>query len=197
MKLFKNKELRDLIVAILILSVIFSFPNPDFLSVFIVSILIVLFSYFVRELAHKFVARKFGCMSTFKLWPPGILIGIMSMFLKYFMGYFGGKNIVFAAPGFAEIVPYRFGRMGFKVARVTPKDLGLVALAGTGMNIFFAVFFKMFPGGIFQTLSLYNGLIALFNLLPIAPLDGSKIFLWSMMTWLFLVFVSVLVVFVF
>jgi Zn-dependent protease len=191
MKLFKDKELRDLIIAILILSVILSFP--DFSAFFLVSIIIVLFSYFVRELMHKFVARKFGCMSTFKLWPPGVLIGIMSMFLKHFWGW----NIVFAAPGFAEIVPYRFGRMGFKIARVTPKDLGLVALAGTGMNVFLAVFFKMFPGGIFQTLSLYNGLIALFNLIPISPLDGSKIFLWSMMTWLFLVFVSVLVVFVF
>jgi len=191
MKLFTNKELRDLIIAIIILSVIFSFP--DFSGVFLVSIVIVLFSYFVRELMHKFVARKFGCMSTFKLWPPGILIGIMSMFLKYF----GGWNIVFAAPGFAEIVPYRFGRMGFKVARVTPKDLGLVALAGTGINVFFAVFFKMFPQGIFQTLGQYNGLIALFNLIPISPLDGGKIFLWSMFTWLFLVFVSVLVVFVF
>ena len=195
MKLFKNKELRDLILAIIILSVIFSFP--DFSGFFLVSIVIVLFSYFIRELAHKFVARKFGCMSTFKLWPPGVLIGIMSILLKYFGGFFAEKNIVFAAPGFAEVVPYRFGRMGFKLARVTPKDLGLVALAGTGINVFFAVFFKMFSGGIFQTLGLYNGLIALFNLIPISPLDGGKIFVWSMMTWLFLVFVSVLVVFVF
>ena len=191
MKLFTNKELRDLTIAIIILSLIFSFP--DFSGFFLISIIIVLFSYFVRELMHKFAARKFGCMSTFKLWLPGILIGIMSMFLKYFTGL----NIVFAAAGFAEIMPYRFGRMGFKVARVTPKDLGIVALAGTGMNVFFAVFFKIFPGGIFQTASLYNGLIALFNLLPIYPLDGKNIFLWSMMTWLFLIFISVLVVFVF
>jgi len=191
MKLFTNKELRDLIIAIIILAVIFSFP--DFSGFFLISIIIVIFSYFVRELMHKFMARKFGCMSTFKLWPPGILIGTMSMFLKYFWDW----NIVFAVPGFAEIMPYRFGRMGFKVARTTPKDLGLIAIAGTGMNVFFAVLFKIFPGGIFQTLSLYNGLIALFNLIPISPLDGSKIFLWSMVIWLFLVFVSVLAVFVF
>jgi Zn-dependent protease len=191
MKFFKDNELRDMVIAILILSVVLSFP--DFSWFFLVSIALVFFSYFVRELMHKFAARKFGCMSTFKLWSPGILIGIMSMFLKYFWEW----NIAFAAPGFAEIVPYRFGRMGFKVARVTPKDLGIIALAGTGMNVFLAVFFKIFPGGIFHTLSLYNGLIALFNLLPIPPLDGSKIFVWSMMTWVFLMFVSVLVVFVF
>lgn len=195
MKFFKKNELRDLTIAIIILSLVFSFP--DFSLALLVSVLIVFFSYFTRELAHKIVARKFGCMSTFKLWPPGIMIGVMSVLLKYFIGYFSEKNIVFAAPGYAEIVPYRFGRMGFKVARVTPKDLGLVALAGTGLNVFFAVFFKMFPFGVFQTLSLFNGWIALFNLIPINPLDGGKIFLWSMLTWLFLVFVSVLVVFVF
>jgi Zn-dependent protease len=191
MKFFTNNELRDLAIVVIVLSVIFSFP--DFPGFFLVSIIIVFFSYFVREIGHKFVARKFGCMSTFKLWYPGLLIGIMSMFFKYVSKF----NIVFAALGFAEIVPYRFGRLGFKIARVTPKDLGLISLAGTGLNVFLAVFFKIFPGGIFQTASLYNGLIALFNLLPIAPLDGKNLFLWSMMTWLFLVFVSVLVVFIF
>jgi Zn-dependent protease len=106
-------------------------------------------------------------------------------------------NIVFAALGFAEIAPYRFGRMGFKIARVTPKDFGVISLAGTGINVFLAVLFKIFPGGIFQTASLYNGLIALFNLLPVYTLDGKNIFVWSLIIWLFLVFVSVLVVFVF
>jgi Zn-dependent protease len=191
MKFFTNNELRDLVIAVVVLSVIFSFP--DFSTFFLVSIVIVFFSYFVRELGHKFVARKFGCMSTFKLWYPGILIGIMSMFFKYV----SKLNIVFAALGFAEIVPYRFGRMGFKITRVTPKDLGVISLAGTGINVFLAVFFKIFPGGIFQTASLYNGLIALFSLFPIQTLDGKNIFLWSYMIWLFLLFVSVLVVFVF
>jgi Zn-dependent protease len=66
-----------------------------------------------------------------------------------------------------------------------------------GINVFFAVFFKMFPGGIFETLSYYNGLLALFNLIPIPPLDGSKIFMWKMWFWLFLVFITVLAVFIF
>ncbi len=191
MKLFTDKELRDLGITVIILSVVFSFP--DFSGFFLISIFIVFFSYFARELGHKFVARKFGCMSTFKLWYPGILIGIASMFFKFVSKF----NIVFAALGFAEIVPYRFGRMGFKIARVTPKDLGYIALAGTGINVFLAVFFKIFPGGIFQAASLYNGLIAIFNLLPIHMLDGKNIYMWSTLTWLFLIFVSVLVVFVF
>lgn len=69
MKFFTNSELRDLIIAIVVLAVVFSFP--DF-NVFVVSLIIVFFSYFVHELGHKFVARKFGCLATFKIWPFGI-----------------------------------------------------------------------------------------------------------------------------
>jgi Zn-dependent protease len=191
MKVFTDKELRDLVISVVILALIFSFP--DIPGLFLFSLILVFFSYFIHELGHKFVAKKFGCTATFKLWPPGILIGIMSTLFRAI----GGWGIVFVAPGFVEIMPYSFGRMGFKVVRLGPRDLGLIALAGVGINVLFAVLFKMLPGDIFQTLSYYNGLLALFNLLPIPPLDGSKIFMWKMFYWLFLVFITVLVIFVF
>jgi len=190
MKIFSDKELRDLVIAIIALAVIFSFPN--FMDLFLLSLIIVFFSYVIHEMGHKFVAKKLGCVATFRIWPTGIFVGLMSMLFKLVGGW-----IVFVAPGFVEIMPYSFGRWGFKVVRLTPKDFGLIALAGVGINVFFAVFFKMFPGGIFETLSDYNGLLALFNLIPIPPLDGSKIFLWKMWLWLFLVFITVLTVFVF
>ncbi|MCX6821243.1 MAG: hypothetical protein NTW30_00545 [Candidatus Aenigmarchaeota archaeon] len=190
MKFFTNTELRDLIIAILVLALVFSFP--DF-NIFVVSLIIVFFSYFVHELGHKFVARKFGCLSTFKIWPAGILLGIMSMLFKLV----GGWSIVFAAPGFVEIMPYSFGRWGFKVAKLGPKEIGIISLAGVGVNVLLSIIFRMFPGDIFRTLSDYNGFLALFNLLPIPPLDGSKIFLWRMWIWLFLIFITVLTIFVF
>lgn len=109
----------------------------------------------------------------------------------------GGWSFVFAAPGFVEIVPYSFGRWGFKVAKLGPKEIGIISLAGVGFNVLFAIIFKIFPGDIFSKLSYYNGLLALFNLLPIPPLDGSKIFLWRMWIWLFLIFITVLTIFVF
>jgi len=189
MKLFTGNELRDLIIAILVLAGIFSFPELD---IFLITVVIVFFSYALHELGHKFVAKKFGCIATFKLWMPGILIGIVSMFFRTL-----GLGLVFVAPGFVEIMPYSFGRWGFKVARLGKKELGLIALAGVGVNIFFAIFFKMFPGEIFKQLSYYNGLLALFNLIPVPPLDGSKVFLWEMWIWLFFIFITFLTVFIF
>ena len=103
-----------------------------------------------------------------------------------------GAGIVFIAIGAVEIMPYSFGRWGFKVVKLTQRDLGLISLAGVGLNVVFAVFFKLFPGMIFEKLSFFNGLFAVFNLIPFPPLDGSKIFMWKEWFWLFLMFVSVL-----
>ena len=185
MKLFTNEEIRDLIISILILALIFSFPN---LENFFIALLIVFFSFFLHEIGHKFAAKKLGCMATYKIWPTGILIGIAGMF------FFGATNLplAIALPGFVEIMPYAFGRWGFKVVRLTPKDLGLIALAGVGINVLLAILFNPLPGGVFSELSRINGLIAIVNLLPIPPLDGSKIFLWKEWFWLFLIFISVL-----
>jgi len=185
MKFFSNKELRDLAIAILLLSFILSFPD---LNLFFLAILIVFFSYFLHEMGHKMIARKLGCMTNFKLWPAGIFVGIFSAFFKLISGI----DIVFVAPGFVEIMPYRFGRWGFKVVTLGTKDLGLISLGGVGINILLMIIFKAIPGQVFELLSYYNGLIALFNLLPIPPLDGSKIFLWKEWFWLFLIFITVL-----
>jgi Zn-dependent protease len=190
MKFFTNVELRDLIIAIIALALIFSFPD---ITGFLLALVIVFFSYFIHELGHKFAARNFGCLSTFKIWPTGIFLGIMSMLFRLV----GGWSIVFAAPGFVEIMPYSFGRWGFKVAKLGPKEIGIISLAGVGVNVLFAIIFRVFPDGIFRILSDYNGFLALFNLLPIPPLDGSKIFMWRMWIWLFLIFVTVLTIFVF
>jgi Zn-dependent protease len=195
MKIFTGSEIRDIVISIVLISSIFwiyVFNFPDLVGLF-TSIVIVFFSFFCHEMLHEFVAKKLGCMATYKLWPMGILLGIMSIVL----GLIGLKNlfIPIMIVGATEIMPYRFGRWGFKVVKLSARDLGIIAIAGTGLNVFFAVFFKLFSGPIFHNLSYFNGLFALFNLIPIPPLDGSKIFLWKMWLWLFLVFVTVLSIF--
>jgi Zn-dependent protease len=189
MKVFTSIEIRDIIISIVLMSMIFwvyAFSFPDLTGLF-ASFLIVFFSFFLHEMGHKFVARKLGCMATYRLWSFGILIGIITIFFGIF-----GAGIPFIVVGCVEIMPYSFGRWGFKVVRLSYKDMGLIAFAGTGLNVLFAIFFKLFPGTIFHNLSYFNGLFAFLNLLPFPPLDGSKIFGWKMWFWLFLFFISVL-----
>ena len=189
MAIFTDVEIRDIIISILLVSVIFwvyLFEFPSFIG-FFSSLVIVFFSFFLHEMGHKFVARRLGCIATYKIWPIGILIGLVSIVFGMI-----GAGIVFIAVGAVEIMPYSFGRWGFKVVKLGQREMGLISLAGVGLNVFFAIFFKLFPGMIFQKLSYFNGLFAIFNLIPFPPLDGSKIFMWKEWLWLFLMFVSVL-----
>jgi len=189
MAIFTDVEIRDIIISILLVSVIFwvyLFEFPSFIG-FFSSLVIVFFSFFLHEMGHKFVARRLGCIATYKIWPVGILIGLVSIAFGMI-----GAGIVFIAVGAVEIMPYSFGRWGFKVVKLGQREMGLISLAGVGLNVFFAIFFKLFPGMIFQKLSYFNGLFAIFNLIPFPPLDGTKIFMWKEWLWLFLIFVSVL-----
>lgn len=183
MKFFTNEEIRDLIIAILALALIFAYP--DLKGLFFISLIVVIISFLLHEMGHKFLASRLGCTATFKILPVGILLGFVSMFLKSSIGF------IFFAPGFVEILPYKFGRWGIKVIRLTPRYLGFITLAGVGINLFFAFFFMLFPGEIFQILSQINILLAFFNLIPIPPFDGSKIFLWSIWFWVFLFLLSI------
>ena len=189
MKVFTKEEIRDIIISIVVVSLIFSVYIPELRSFmgFFASLIIVFFSFFLHEMGHKFAARRLGCIATYKIWSIGLLIGLVSIVFGII-----GAGIVFVAIGAVEIMPYRFGRWGFKVVKLTQRDLGLISLAGVGLNVVFAVFFKLFPGMIFEMLSYFNGLFAIFNLIPFPPLDGSKIFMWKEWFWLFLMFVSVL-----
>lgn len=189
-RFFERNETRDLAISILVISLIFSAPN--FVDLFLTSLIVVISSFFFHEMGHKFVAKKFGCMATYRIWPSGLALGLLSMVFRFF-----GFGLIFIAPGFVEIMPYSFGRWGFRVVKLSSRDLGLISLSGIGINLFLAFFFKLFQGDIFHTISYVNAILAFFNLLPIRPLDGSKVFTWNVWIWLFLMIMASTLVFIF
>jgi len=184
MRFFTRDEIRDLAISILTVALMLSYPDIE--QTFFLSLLVAFVVFFLHEVGHKFAANKLGCIATYKLWASGLIAGLLSMILKPF------ANIVFIAPGYVEVVPYSFGRLGFKVVQLTPRDYGMIAFAGVGLNVLFAVVFRLFPGEIFQMLSYTSALLSIFNLLPIKPLDGSDIILWKSWLWMFLMFIGIL-----
>ena len=108
----------------------------------------------------------------------------------------------FVAPGAVVIYPYSFGRWGYKIIELTAVEMGIIAFSGVGVNLLFATIFKpltgilMFQGiDVFGTLAWINGWLALINLLPVPPLDGSKIMAWKPLFWFILFLAAVLLVF--
>ncbi|MEM5843969.1 MAG: site-2 protease family protein [Candidatus Aenigmatarchaeota archaeon] len=191
MQYFSKEEIKDIIISVLVVSLIFSYnvrdPKRTF-ELFPFYLIIVVLTFLLHELAHKSVARKFGCLSFYKMWTTGLLISLIFMLL-------GFKFIV---PGAVVIYPFTFGRWGFRRIRLTAQEIGLISVSGILVNIFIALISRPLVGlffvqnfDFFFALSSINSFLAFFNLLPIPPLDGSKVIVWKLWLWFFLFVISI------
>jgi Zn-dependent protease len=140
-----------------------------------------LYSIVLHELAHGYVAEKLGDYTpryagrlTFN--PLAHLDPIGSFLIPLLTYLAGGFLIGWAKP--VPINPYNFEK--------PDRDMALVAIAGPLTNIVIALilasFYKVFYfNGILLEpllpLIRLNLLLAVFNLIPIPPLDGSRVFL--------------------
>ncbi|HLD49495.1 MAG TPA: site-2 protease family protein [archaeon] len=178
-------EFRDIAVSAIVLAFVFSyegFGNADRLIKNIpFALLAVSLGFVLHELAHRQIAKKYRCHAEYKLWKEGLI-------LAFVFALVSNGNFVFAAPGAVMIYP--IADLWGHSAELTRKKMGLISIAGPIMNIalaavfFVAMFFS--TGMLAEAFSLgarINIWLALFNLIPIGPLDGQKIFSWSRKLW--------------
>lgn len=177
---FTKQEIKEIAISVLVITFIFSFPRIERFPVYLI---VVITAFLFHELAHKFIARKFGCAAFYKMWYPGIIFALLITFASF-------GNFKFISPGAVVIYPYTFGRWGFRVVSLTTSEMGIIAFAGPATNLLFALIFALIPGEIGRIVALTNAWLALFNLLPIKPLDGSKIILWKPWVWLTMFVIS-------
>jgi len=121
----------------------------------------------LHELAHKFVAMGFGLEAVYQIWPLGLAIGAA---LKAF-----GSSFILLAPGYVLI------------QNASVFQMSLSAFAGPAVNLalwIIPVFMlkkaknmshKKVVGLVM--LKQINKWLFLFNMIPLPPLDGSKVFL--------------------
>ena len=126
-------------------------------------------AFVIHELAHKFVARKYGCWAEFRSYPSGLRFGV---FLAALTG------LVFMAPGAVMVAGNttkpQFGKIALAgpVSNIVLWLLGLsMVLAGMGSNSLVAMILVPWMWG--------NAVLGTFNMLPFGPLDGKKIKAWS------------------
>ncbi len=190
---FSRTEIFHILIAMGVLTIAFSFTISrnniisgfnrldSFPSSIIVSFLGIVTAFFVHEIFHKLMAQKYGLWSEFRMYPQGLLF---SMILAFITGF------VFAAPG---AVMFRGETRNFEIGRI--------AVAGPTANILIAVitfilyryvFLETDVGKIFAFICLVNVLLATFNLLPISPLDGSKVLRWNGILWSILLIISII-----
>lgn len=143
-------------------------------------LVILVFSAILHEIAHGYVADRLGdptarLLGRLTLDPRSHIDPFMSIALPALL-ILSGSPVIFGAAKPVPVDPFNL-----KDGR---KDLALVSLAGPltnfGLAILASIFIRIIgPGEIadllFTVLRL-NLLLGIFNLLPIPPLDGSKVF---------------------
>ena len=175
---FSRQEVKELAISAVALGFIFSIGyglNP--LMVLMITAIISL-SFIPHELAHKYVAIKYGCFARYQMWKNGLMFALV-------LAIATGGSFVFAAPGAVMIyTAFRDGH-GVRQVSLTAKQNAFISAAGPAMNIMIALLFFPIAGQsvFFATIVHINSFLALFNLLPIPPLDGSKIIWYNFLLW--------------
>jgi Zn-dependent protease len=183
---FGRQELINILIAMGVL--IFAFfmillpgwdaPTMVVLEALGIATLAVITGFLLHEMAHKFVAQKYGAWAEFRIFPLGLVLALVFSFLGF----------VFAAPG----AVYIQGRIG-------KRENGLISVAGPATNLGFGALCValgyLFPISsdlaiVLNLVGSINLFLALFNLIPITPLDGSKVVRWNLPIYLIVVVAS-------
>jgi Zn-dependent protease len=209
---FSPGEISSIIIAWLVLSVAITYGNftrlfagTGNLEVVVAGFVATATGFIIHEMGHKFVAIRRGYVAHFRLWMWGLL-------LTLFIVVFSGGGIVFGAPGAVYIAPAAttayYGYESATRPRDPEQENMVISAAGPGINLAFAVsFLALFLaaplGSFLSTIAQFgfalNVGLGSFNMLPVPPLDGSKIFrknlivglglalpLWAMFLFLFI-----------
>ena len=189
-------ELIDISKAWIVLSLAFAFVytgahliggdinrvlTMQFLKLFIVSMGTAGLGFLLHELAHKFVAQRYGCVAEFRAFDQMLYLALG---LAVVIGF------IFAAPGAVMIS-----------GMITRRENGIVSLAGPLTNYVLGMIFM----GLMMVVPAYSWIFAigfsinmwlgLFNMIPFGNFDGYKIFQWNVPVWLGMVAVGVFFVF--
>jgi len=118
----------------------------------------------LHEIVHKIVAQSMGFESRYKLWEIGLVLIIAFAIITK-------GRFIFAAPGFVVTE-----------GMATPRERGIISMSAPTTNILLALLF-MAAGGAWMSAAYVNALLAVFNLLPIPPLDGAAVMEWNPGVW--------------
>ncbi|MCK4496785.1 MAG: hypothetical protein KAU24_01215, partial [Candidatus Aenigmarchaeota archaeon] len=91
--MFSRREVKDIVISVIVLSLVFAYPEIFFEPVFfLVSLFVVGIAFMGHELSHRFTARRFGYFAEYRMWPQGIMLAI-------FFTLVSNGSFIFAAPG--------------------------------------------------------------------------------------------------
>lgn len=188
---FSRTEIRDISISVAVLSLafmlMFATRNNTFIltafrttfgegamayvGLFLACVGLVVVSFLLHEMGHKITAQKSGYWSEYRMFPAGLAFTLVLSLAGF----------LFAAPGAVMIA-----------GDLDNKTNGKISIAGPAVNMVFAAVglagSLLVNGSVwvvpFYLLASLNASLGLFNLIPIPPLDGSKVIKWNVWIWI-------------
>lgn len=187
---FSPGEIGSILIAWIVLSIGITYANlvglftgTGRIEIVVAGFIATATGFILHEMGHKFVAIRRGYVAHFRVWTWGLFLTLTTVIIS-------GGSFLFGAPGAVYIAPAAAtGYYGYGYdPSYRPTDAGqenmIISAAGPGINLAFALGFLalllsgasgfLFIVGVFG-FQLNVGLGS-FNMLPVPPLDGSKIF---------------------
>ena len=129
----------------------------------------VMTGFLLHELAHKWMAQQYGCWAEYRGNKNGLYFALM-------MSVFG---FLLAAPGAVMVSGNITNRQHGIIAAVGPLTNIAIAIVAFPFYIFTANIDIWIVGELARFLIIINLILAGFNMIPVQPLDGSKIIVWN------------------
>lgn len=189
-----NQEASEILISVIAISFALALNDiglgnafsdiPFFVHLASFFLLVLGTGFILHELAHKFTAIYFGHLAQFRMWTNGLIfMGILAVL---------PTNFLFIAPGAVYIRGW--GR------QITRAENGIISAAGPVTNLVIALIGILAivtigpmvlnlggePKELFSSLVGINLFLGLFNMIPIYPLDGSKVWAWNPIAYLLL-----------
>lgn len=178
---FSKTEIVHITIAVVVLSLAFAIMmyrrsgydsfSSDFatgvLILFAMSLVLVICSFLLHEFGHKFVAQMYGAWSEFRMYPQGLFMALIFSFFGF----------LFAAPGAVYISGNIDNVQNGKISLAGPAVN--FAISGMAILMLFVIPIQFPVTYLISMLAYLNAFLGLFNMIPIPPLDGSKIVRWS------------------
>lgn len=187
---FTQHELRGLVIAIIAVAFIISFKDWGTTSFDLAvglynlfnAVLIITLSILVHDAGQRLWALAIGYRIEFKVWTFGLLFALILVFIS-------NGNLWLIVPGGFMLHHLAGHRLGFFRYGINYFGQAMVALAGPLFTFMLIILLKMlgllFPSALIEKAIMFNVIYSITSLLPIPPLDGSKIYFGSRMLYAF------------